>query len=194
MTKNVITISREFGSGGRTIGNKVVEALGIEYYDRDIIKHVVEETGLSQKFVEAYGEYAPSQQFAYNFVDLDEEKDSPLTLLWEAQQKVIRELADKGPCVIVGSCADWILRDREDVLRVFLFADEKTKLQRIKELYGDAKLQVRNQVKDTARRRYIKYQYYTGQEWGKAENYDLLLNRGTLGIDKCVEIILDAVK
>ncbi|MEE1227898.1 MAG: cytidylate kinase-like family protein [Lachnospiraceae bacterium] len=192
--KNVITISREFGSGGRTIGKKVASALGVEFYDRDVIRNVVKETGFTKRYVEQYGEFAPSDQFAYSFVGLDDEKTSPLTLLWEAEQKVIADFAEQGPCVIVGSCADWILRDRTDLLRVFLFADEKVKLQRIHEIYGEVGLKVRNHVHDMDRRRGINYKYYTGQEWGRAQNYDLALNRGTLGVDLCAKIIVDTAK
>ncbi len=196
MNKRIITIGREFGSGGRTIGRKVAEKLDIPFYDRDIIKSVVDETGLREKYVETYGEYAPSadQRFAYAFVGLDDGENSPLQLLWEAREKVIRDFADKSSCVIVGSCADYILRDREDCLRVFLYADEATKEARIREMYGDYHLKEENHIREMDTRRGLNYQYYTGREWGKAQNYDLALNRGTLGIDKCVELILAAVE
>ncbi|MCD8018212.1 MAG: cytidylate kinase-like family protein [Clostridiales bacterium] len=156
----------------------------------------MEETGLREKFVENYAEFAPSadQRFAYSFVDFDEESTSPLTLLWQAREKVIRQFAESGPCVIVGSCADYILRDRDDCLNIFLYANEATKEQRIREMYGDVALKEKNRIRDMDIRRGLNYKYYTGREWGKAQNYDLALNRGTLGIDKCVELILDAVK
>ena len=129
MKKNIIAISREFGSGGRTIGRLVAQKLGIQFYDRDIIKKVVEESGLTRKYVEHYGEFAPSadQRFAYSFVGLDEDSNSPLVQLWKTREKVIKDFATAKPCVIVGSCADYILRDREDCLKVFLYADEETK-------------------------------------------------------------------
>ena len=120
MKKNIIAISREFGSGGRTIGKLVAEKLGIEFYDKDIIKKVAEESGLTRKYVEHYGEFAPSsdQRFAYSFVGLDEDSNSPLVQLWKTREKVITDFATAKPCVIVGSCADYILRDREDCLKV----------------------------------------------------------------------------
>ena len=129
MKKRVITIGREFGSGGRTIGRQVAEKLGIEFYDRDIIKNIVKETGLKEKYVEHYGEFAPSSdhRFAYSFVDLEDEESSPLKRMWHARTKIIRKFAEETSCVIVGSCADYILRDREDCLRVFLYADEATR-------------------------------------------------------------------
>lgn len=194
MGKRVITIGREFGSGGRTIGRLVADQLGIEFYDKDIIRNMVKETGFKQKYVEQYGEFAPSaDRFAYSFVGLDD-NSSPIMLLWEAKQKVIREFAEKTPCVIVGSAADYILRDRADCLSVFLYADQETKEKRIEELYGGVSLKEKNRVHDMDVRRGINYKFFTGQEWGKAQNYDLALNRGTLGIDKCVELIVDAAK
>ncbi len=196
MKKRVITIGREFGSGGRTIGKQVAERLGIEFYDKDIIRNVVKETGLREKYVEHYGEFAPSanHRFAYSFMDLEDEKESPLRLLWEARNKVIRRFAEEKPCVIVGSCADYILKDREDCLSVFLYADEETKEQRIREIYGEVLLKEKVRVQEMDVRRGLNYQFFTGQEWGKAQNYDLALNRGSLGIEKCVELIIEAAK
>ena len=194
MKKNIIAISREFGSGGRTIGRLVAQKLGIQFYDRDIIKKVVEESGLTRKYVEHYGEFAPcaDQRFAYSFVGLDEDSNSPLVQLWKTREKVINDFATAKPCVIVGSCADYILRDREDCLKVFLYADEETKENRIQEIYGEAGLKLKNRVKDMDVRRGLNYKYFTGQDWGKAQNYDLALNRGSLGIEKCAQLIVDA--
>ena len=194
MKKNIIAISREFGSGGRTIGRLVAQKLGIQFYDRDIIKKVVEESGLTRKYVEHYGEFAPSadRRFAYSFVGLDEDSNSPLVQLWKTREKVIKDFATEKPCVIVGSCADYILRDREDCLKVFLYADEETKENRIQEIYGEAGLKLKNRVKDMDVRRGLNYKYFTGQDWGKAQNYDLALNRGSLGIEKCAQLIVDA--
>lgn len=194
MKKNIIAISREFGSGGRTIGRLVAQKLGIQFYDRDIIKKVVEESGLTRKYVEHYGEFASSadQRFAYSFVGLDEDSNSPLVQLWKTREKVIKDFATEKPCVIVGSCADYILRDREDCLKVFLYADEETKENRIQEIYGEAGLKLKNRVKDMDVRRGLNYKYFTGQDWGKAQNYDLALNRGSLGIEKCAQLIVDA--
>lgn len=196
MKKRVITIGREFGSGGTTIGKMVAEKLGMEFYNKDLIRNIVKETGLKEKYVQHYAEFAPSadQRFAFSFVDLEEEATSPLRLMWEARVKVIRQFAEEKPCVIVGSCADYILRDRDDCLNVFLYADEKTKEQRIREIYGEVLLKEKNRIHEMDVKRGLNYKYFTGREWGKAQNYDLALNRGTLGIDKCVELILEAVK
>ena len=196
MGKNIITISREFGSGGHTIGKMVAEQLGIEIYDKDVIRKTVEESGLHEKFVKAYGGYAPTadDRFAYGFVDLDSMEDSPVLQLWKTREKIIKGFARTGPCVIVGSCADYILRERDDVLKVFLYADDRTKRERIKEIYGYSDLKTRNKINNIDVRRGIHYKYFTGREWGKAQYYDLALNRGSLGIDKCVELIVAAAK
>lgn len=194
MKKNIITISREFGSGGRTIGKKVAKELGIMYYDKDIIREAAKESGLNERYVEEYGEFSPSadDRFAYGFVDFMEEGNSPVLRLWEARKKVIREFADREPCVIVGVGADYILKDRRDCLKVFLYADEGTKQERIRELYGDVVLRDKNRIHNMDVRRSINYHYFTGQEWGKSKNYDLSLNSGSLGVDKCADIIIKA--
>ena len=195
MKKNVITISREFGSGGRTVGRQVAERLGIAYYDKDIIRQVAQESGLAERYVEEYGEFSPSaDRFAYQFVDLMEDGSSPLIKLWNVRESVIRDLAGKGPCVIVGVGADYILRDRHDCLKVFLFADEETKQKRISELYEDPGLKVRNRIHNMDTRRSINYHFFTGQEWGKAQNYDIALNSGSLGTETCVDIIVRSVE
>ena len=196
MTKNIITISREFGSGGHTIGKLVAEQLGIEIYDKDVIRKTVSESGLQEKYVKAYGEYAPTadDRFAYGFIDIESDEESPVLQVWRARSKIIKEFAESGPCVIVGSCADYILRDRKDVLTVFLYADEETKRERIREIYGESGLKTRNRINNIDVRRGIHYKYFTGREWGKAQYYDLALNRGTLGIEKCVELIVTAAR
>ena len=196
MVRNIITISREFGSGGHTIGKMVAERLGIEIYDKDVIRKTVEESGLHEKFVKAYGEYAPTSddRFAYGFIDLDSMDDSPVLQLWRTREKIIKGFAESGPCVIVGSCADYILRERDDVLTVFLYADDQTKRERIKEIYGYSDLKTRNKINNIDIRRGIHYKYFTGREWGKAQYYDLALNRGSLGIEKCVDLIVAAAR
>ena len=194
MKKNIIAISREFGSGGRTIGKLVAEKLGMNFMIRILLKKVAEESGLTRKYVEHYGEFAPSsdQRFAYSFVGLDEDSNSPLVQLWKTREKVITDFATAKPCVIVGSCADYILRDREDCLKVFLYADSDTKEKRIQEIYGEVGLKLKNRVKDMDIRRSLNYKYFTGQDWGKAQNYDMALNRGSLGVEKCAQLIVEA--
>ena len=140
MTKSIITVSREFGSGGRTIAHKVAERLGVPYYDKELIKAVAEKTGFDPKFIEERGEYAPGRTIFSMLPVFDGTQGalSAADFLWAMQRQVILDLADKGPCVILGRCADYILKDRSDVLNVFIYADKAYRAERIVRLYGQS--------------------------------------------------------
>ena len=195
MKKNIITISREFGSGGRTVGRKLAERLNIPFYDGEIIEKVHEETGFSQDFIKEQCEHSPTKSiFSYAFVGRDVNGISINDYVWNAQRKIILDLAEKGPCVIVGRCADFILRDRDDCFNVFIHADEKFKAERIVKEYGETDKSPEKRLREKDKKRKINYKYYTDQDWGVCDNYDISLNTGTLGIDKCVDIIEELVK
>ena len=195
MKKNIITISREFGSGGRTVGRKLAERLNIPFYDGEIIEKVHEETGFSQEVIKEQGEHSPTKSiFSYAFVGRDVNGISINDYVWNAQRKIILDLAEKGPCVIVGRCADFILRDRDDCFNVFIHADEKFKAERIVKEYGETDKSPEKRLREKDKKRKINYKYYTDQDWGVCDNYDISLNTGTLGIDKCVDIIEELVK
>ena len=188
MKNRVITISREFGSGGRTIGKKVAEQLGIPCYDAEIIQEMVKETGFTPEYVKEAGEYTPSSflssAFSNRLFGLTNED-----ILWEHQYKVITELAQKGPCVIVGRCADYILQDKADCLKVFIHADIDFRARRIVEVYGEREQSPKERLRDKDKRRAAYHRFYTDMKWGYAQNYHLTLNSGVLGIDQCVKII-----
>lgn len=199
MEKKIITISREFGSGGRTIGRMVAEALNIPFYDKELVDQIALESGFSPKFVEEHGEHSPgktmlSYAFAPQGVPGVMKGMSTADFLWHVQCDVILQLADQGPCVIVGRNADYILKDREDCLHVFVHADMGYRADRIVRLYGESEKtpEVRLQEKD--KRRHVNYQHYTGRVWGQARNYDLCLNSSTFGIEQCVKTIIDMTK
>ena len=136
MEKRIITISREFGSGGRFIGEKVAKKLGIAYYDKNIINDIAEKSGLSPEYVQKNAELSPKKGlFAYAFAGRDITGKSVEDMVYEAQRKVILELADKESCVIIGRNADYILKDRDDVLNVFIYGDMPEKTKRIMGLY-----------------------------------------------------------
>lgn len=195
MKYSIITISREFGSGGRYIGEQLAEKLGIAFYDKDIISKVAEETGLNEEFVKEAGEYSPFKSiFSYGFVSRDADGSSMEDVVFNAQRKIILELAEKGPCVIVGRCADHILADRDDCLNVFINGSEEDKIKRIMKYKGVADIEARRLMKDTDKRRRINYNYYTDRQWGKPQNYDVCLNSTSLTTDRCVEILYDAIK
>lgn len=188
MKNRVITISREFGSSGRTIGKKVAEQLGIPCYDAEIIQEMVKETGFTPEYVKEAGEYTPgsflSSAFSSRLFGLTNED-----ILWEHQYKVITELAQKGPCVIVGRCADYILQDKADCLKVFIHADMDFRARRIVEVYGEREQSPEERLRDKDKRRAAYHRFYTNMKWGYAQNYHLTLNSGVLGIDQCVNII-----
>lgn len=191
MKKRIVTISREFGSGGRTIGKELAESLGVVCYDKELIEKLADETGLSKKFIEEHGEYAPTQNpFSYAFVGRNIDGMSISDYLWNEQRKKILEIAEKESCVIVGRCADYILRDREDVLNVFVHAPTEDRAKRIVDLYGESSDEPKKRLKEKDKKRAINYHYYTDREWGRAQNYHLTLDSSIFGIESCVEMIL----
>lgn len=188
--KNVITISRQFGSAGRSIGKAVAERLGYAYYDKEIIEKLAEETGLSAKYIEDAGEYASSANiFSYAFVGRTIAGESVEDFLWKKQCELILEIAKKGECVIVGRGADYILEDWEDAFHVFIHADKEKRAKRIVELYGETDVKLEKRLLDKDKKRAANYKYYTDTIWGMAENYTLSLDSGVIGIDGCVDII-----
>lgn len=188
MKNRVITISREFGSGGRTIGKAVADELGIPCYDNEILHEIAVESGFAENYVKDAGEYAPGGFFASAFSHPTSGPNNS-DYLWKIQYNLITEIAERGPCVIVGRCADYILRDKADCLRVFIHADTSFRAQRIVNVYGEREKSPEQRLKDKDKRRAAYHRFYTEMKWGHAQNYDITLNSGTLGIDKCVEII-----
>lgn len=199
MDAKIITISREFGSGGRTIGREVAKRLDIPFYDKELVEQIALETGFAPEFVEENGEHSPTRsRFAYLFSQQSGPgmvgNMSTADFLWTVQCNVIMELAGKGPCVIVGRNADYILKDRPDVLNVFIHADIDQRAERIVRLYGGSEKSPEARLHEKDKRRKVNYQHYTGRTWGHANNYDLCLNSGKLGIDACVDLIVSQVK
>ena len=194
MTKRIITISREFGSGGRFIGEEVAKKLGIAYYDKNIINEIAEKSGLSPEYIQENAELSPKKGlFAYAFAGRDITGKSVEDMVYEAQRNVILELADKEPCVIIGRNADYILKDRDDVLNVFIHGDAQEKIQRITRLYNVEEQKAVKMMEDTDKRRMANYNFYTNQKWGKADNYTLCLNSSQLGYDRCEKIIMECI-
>ena len=195
MAKRIITISREFGSGGRFIGEEVAKKLGIAYYDKNIIGQIAEKSGLSQEYIQENAELSPKKGlFAYAFSGRDITGKSVEDMVYEAQRNIILELAEKEPCVIIGRNADYILKDRDDVLNVFIHGDMPEKIKRITGLYNVKEKEAVKMMADTDKRRRTNYNFYTDQNWGKASNYTLCLNSSQLGYDRCEMIIMECVK
>lgn len=195
MEKKIITISREFGSGGRTIGRMVAEKLGIPFYDKELVDQIALESGFAPQFVEEHGEHSPgksffSYAFAHHGVPGVMNGLSTADFLWNIQCNVILQLVEKGPCVIVGRNADYILKDRKDCLHAFIHASMEYRADRIVRLYGESEKSPEVRLQEKDKRRRVNYQHYTGRTWGTAQNYDICLNSSTLGLDECVDIIV----
>ena len=198
MEKKIITISREFGSGGRTIGRLIAEKLNIPFYDKELVDHIALESGFAPKFVEEHGEHAPgSSLFSYAFAPQGVPGImnglSTADFLWNVQCSVILQLAEKGPCVIVGRNADYILKDREDVLHVYITANLDYRADRIVRLYGTSEKSPTARIQEKDKRRRVNYQHYTGRTRGNAADYDLCLDSSVIGIEKCADIVVDLV-
>lgn len=196
MKYRVLTISREFGSGGRSVGRLVAEKLGVPFYDRELVNKVAHETGFSQEYIEDVGEYAPVKSKLAYVLSLGHSNHmhghtTPADYVWSAQSRVIKSLADQGPCVIVGRCADYILRDRDDVLHVFIHAPKEARAERIVRIYGEKSEKPLKRLDEKDKKRSVHYNHFTGREWGMSQNYDLSLDSEIVGIEKCAEIIAD---
>lgn len=194
MRKKVITISRQFGSGGHSIGKSLAEQLGISYYDKEILDRIASETGFTPGFIEKTSEYAAANNsLLWNLVmkhsPAHVPEDNPADVIYFAQAKIIKKLAQKEPCVIVGRCSDYILRDREDCLHIFICADKHSRAKRILEQYGDNGKPIEKRIDDKDTRRKIYYSHYTDRVWGAPVNYHATLNSGELGEDTCIQII-----
>lgn len=190
ISNRIITISREFGSGGRTIGKEVAAKLGIPCYDSELIGKIAEESGLAKEYIEKYGEYAATDSLYNNAVSgRGRDGQSVSDKVWFAQKKVIQELAEKELCVIVGRCADYILKDTAECMRVFIHASDEKRAERIVSVYGQREESPAKRLHDKDQKRKAYYELYTGTNWGQADNYDLCLDTGTIGIEKCVDII-----
>lgn len=188
----IITISREFGSGGRTIGRQVAQKLGIPCYDAELIDKVAEKSGFSKEYIAERGEYFLGKNwFNQALSTRDFNGHSYQDDLYDIQRKVIMELAEKESCVIVGRCADHILKDYSECLCVFIYADMESRAKRIVEQYGETSEAPIKRLKDKDKRRAAYYQFYTDTKWGNVHNYHIALDSGALGIEKCVDIIAD---
>mgnify|MGYP002544223122 FL=1 len=195
MAKRIITISREFGSGGRFIGEEVAKKLGIAYYDKEMIGQIAEQAGLSSEYVRENAELSPKKGwFAYAFSGRDITGKSVEDMVYEAQRKVIMEIAEKENCVIIGRNADFILKDRKDVLNVFIHGSIPEKVRRICSLYNVTEVDAIKMINDIDKRRRTNYNFYTEQKWGMAENYTMSLNSSVLGYDLYQKIIIDCAK
>lgn len=190
MRSYVITIGREYGSGGRIIGKKLAEMLGIPFYDEELINLMVKETGLASDFIKNVENRRPlsffyDTSFSYENLPVEDQVSA-------SESDIVRKVADNGPCVIVGLCADYVLRHKENCIRVFIHAPKKDRVKRVKEVYKVNEKNIEKYVHKTDKSRAVYYNYQTDRKWSRAQNYDLVIN-SNLGLDTAVKIIKDLV-
>ena len=196
MSNTIIAISREFGSGGRLIGEKLAAELGLLFYDKSIIQMAAEKSGLSPTFIEQSEENIPNS-FLFNLSASAYASFKPAVLYdapindktFFAQSSVLRDIAAKDSCVIVGRCADYILRDEPGIVRIFIHAPVEERKKRAIEIYGLDSDNVASKLKKIDKSRENYYKYYTGERWGDPKNFDLMLNTGFTGIDDAVDML-----
>lgn len=191
----VITISRETGSGGHTIGKLLAEKVGYAFYDKEIVASAARQMGIDAKLILENGENMSEQDYIdmkSGFIPHYRKPEVPYEEIKEAQDKVIKSIADKGNCVIVGRGADYILRGRSDVIHVFIHADMECRVRRVQrhECVTGQEERIRKELENKDRSRMMYYRYFTQREWGRVENYTLSLNAGELAKTQCVEIII----
>jgi cytidylate kinase len=196
MSDLTLTISREYGSGGRQIGEKLAQALGIGFYDKSIIKMASEKSGLSPDFIEKSEESIPNtflfnlKQSAFSNFDSVSFYETPTSdKMFLAQSTVIKEISEAERCVIVGRCADYILRDTPGVVRVFIHASSEDRAKRAVEAYNLPSDNAAAAIRKIDKNRANYYKYYTNRYWGDFKNYDLAVNTSFTGIDGAVELI-----
>lgn len=201
MESFIVTIARGFGSGGRTIGEMLAKKLGIEYYDKDLIRLASDASGINESLFGQSDEKTKGGVFGKpgvykgGLIPPTGSGFTSETNLFNYQAMVIKQLAERGSCVIVGRCADYVLRGNPRVVRVFIYADEESCIKNVAEVRGiyDRKEAVKT-IAATDKERAAYYRAHTGSEWNDARNYDLCLNSGELGFEKCVELITQYIK
>ncbi len=200
----IITIGRQFGSGGREIGEKVAAKYGIKCYDKELLSRAAKESGFCEEMIQNHDE-RPTNSFLYNLVmdtysfgyNASSFVDMPIShKVFLAQFDTIKKIAEEGPCVIVGRCADYALSEYDNVLNIFIHADEDTKIKRIKERFDDVKTddQAREMMNKKDKQRQSYYNYYSSKKWGRSDSYDLTINSSILGIDGTVKFITQYIE
>lgn len=200
----IITIGRQFGSGGRGIGEKLAKHFGIKYYDKELLTRTAKESGFCEEMMHNHDE-RPTNSFLYNLVmdtysfgyNSSAFVDMPIShKVFLAQFDTIKKIADEGPCVIVGRCADYALSEYKNCLHVFIHADEKSRIKHIMEKHGDVTTEqkARDMMIKKDKQRQSYYNYYSSKKWGRADSYDLTINSGILGEDGTVKLLIQYIE
>ncbi len=191
MTNTIITISRQYGSGGRDVGKLVAKRLGIQCYDKEIISKISEKSGFTEQYIQNAGEDVEDDLFS-GFGNVGFYEQSNRLAIWNEQCRVIKKIAEEGDCVLVGRCADYVLKDENvNLIKTFVYADMDYRADRIVTLYGDSSGNPKKRLREKDKRRSAYYEIYTDQTFGDLLNYDFCLNSSSLSIDTCVDIIVN---
>lgn len=192
MLNSVITISRQYGSGGRFVARKLAEKLGIPFYDNELITMAAKESGYAENMFEK-AEQMSSHSLLYSlsmFGTAAGVYGLPLSdKVFLIQSDIIKKCADKGPCVIVGRCADFVLAEYPNVINFFLYSDMESRIKRVETYYSNDAKNIEEDIIKRDKKRAAYYNYYTTQRWGAIENYHLAVNTDAVGIDNCVDIL-----
>lgn len=189
--KIVVTVSREYGSGGRYVAKLLSEKLGVKFYDKEIVTKLAEETGLSEEYIEE------NEQKRGILSTLENDQVTGLSSkdeLFIKETELIKKLARKDSCVIVGRCADFILKNNRNIVKVFVYSDMEDKIKRVKKFYGLNKEKAEKEIKNIDKQRANHYKYYTEREWKEYSNYDICINSDTFGVEKSADIIYDMIQ
>ena len=191
MKKTVITISREYGSGGRDIGKLVAEKLGFKYYDGELLSLVAKESGYTEDFIRQ-NDQKRTQSLLYHLY-IGSQILPASDMIFIAQSRVIKDLYNKESCVIVGRCADYVLRECENVINVFIHAPLEKRAERVRDVYQEKAENYKAYVQKKDKSRVAYYNYFADDQWGKAQTYDISVN-SEIGIEKTVDIIVDYIR
>ncbi len=200
--RSVITIGRQYGSGGREIGTKLAEALGIKCFDNELLDRAAKDSGICQELFENHDE-KPTNSFLYSLVmDTYSMGYASAALsgmpinhkVFLAQFNAIKKIADEGPCVMVGRCADYALEEYPNRISVFIYADLEKRIRRIADKYNFTDAKAKDVIQKTDKQRASYYNYYTNKRWGDIASYDLCINSSILGIDETVNLLRDFVE
>jgi len=200
--ETIITIGRQFGSGGHEIGEKLAEYFKIKYYDKELLSRAAKESGYCEEMLKSNDE-RPTNSFLYNLVmdtysfgyNASSFVDMPIShKVFLAQFDTIKKIADEGPCVIVGRCADYALADYKNCVNLFIHADEQTKIKRIMERFDINESKAKDMMIKKDKQRQSYYNYYSSKKWGRADSYDLTINSSKLGIDGTVKMIIQYIE
>lgn len=201
MEKTVITIARGYGSGGRTLGMKLAERMGVNFYDRELIRRASEESGINEALFGENDEKIRKLPL-FGIVkkhykgELLPPRDADFTSdqnIFNYQSKVIKDLADSESCVIIGRCADYILKDNKDVIKLYFYAPMEDCIQRVIDMYGGTEAEAVKKIHKHDKYRADYYKYYTGREWNDATNYDFCLNTASMSYDKLIDIVMNYI-